>query len=367
MPMPNTRNDALRRHCVLPFGAEPRAVRDLRRAVDRQLAAWDASDVTDVAQLAVAELAANVIKHVGEGTAATLVMEDEDGRLRIEMHDTSPVLPTCRQASPDQEEGRGIALVAAVTKGWFSFSTATGKAVCCDLSYQVPKPANADTRERVSRAMAFVEAYALYWRSPETLPIRSAPAMDEVVTDLITDLICWLADKGYDPVDILDRAQTHFEAEQSHGGLMLEISDAAMAAIIAEFSPTAAEPMHGLDLEFLLHAAQHSGLLEALEVHHIFGTGSRDDWFIVTVQASPNIVLSSRVMRWHEVRPERPSGAEAIRHVLRCLDEIAREVLSAFSVDALLRTAPEMERMRELAREAGAIDEGWDEASAKYR
>jgi hypothetical protein len=148
---------------------------------------------------------------------------------------------------------------------------------------------------------------------------------------------------------------------------MLEISDAAVAAITAEFSPTAAEPMHGLDLEFLLHAAQHSGLLEELEVHHIFGADSRDDWFILTVQASPNIVLSSRVMRWHEVRPELPSGAEAIRQVLRRLDEIAREVLSAFSADALLRTAPEMDRMRELAREAEAIDEGWDEASAKYR
>jgi hypothetical protein len=148
---------------------------------------------------------------------------------------------------------------------------------------------------------------------------------------------------------------------------MLEISDAAMAAITAEFSPTAAEPMHGLDLEFLLHAAQHSGLLEELEVHHIFGADSRDDWFIVTVQASPSIVLSSRVMRWREVRPELPSGAEAIRHVLRRLDEIAREVLSAFSTDALLRTGPELMRVRELAREAGAIDASWIKESAGYR
>jgi hypothetical protein len=67
------------------------------------------------------------------------------------------------------------------------------------------------------------------------------------------------------------------------------------------------------------------------------------------------------------VSPEVPSGADAISHVLRRLDEIARELLSTFSTDALLRTAPEMERMRELAQEAGAIDEGWDEASAKYR
>ncbi|TKA00179.1 ATP-binding protein [Actinacidiphila oryziradicis] len=212
--MHKNRDNALRRHCVLPFGAEPGAVPALRRAVGRQLAAWDASAVTDVAQLAVTELAANVIKHVGEGTAATLVMEDEAGCLRIEMHDTSPVLPTCRQATPDQEAGRGIALVTAITDGWFCVSTAAGKAVCCEVSYSARKPDNAHNRERISRAMAFVEAYALYWRSPETHPLRSAPAVAEVATDLITDLICWLADKGYDPDDILDRAQTHFEAEQ---------------------------------------------------------------------------------------------------------------------------------------------------------
>jgi hypothetical protein len=147
---------------------------------------------------------------------------------------------------------------------------------------------------------------------------------------------------------------------------MLEISDATMAAILAEFSPSAAEPMHGLDLEFLLHAAQHSGLLEELEVHHIFGADSRDDWFIVTVQVSPNIVLSSRVMRWHEVRPQLASGAEAIKHVLRRLGEVAHELTATFDAEALLRTAPELERVRELVREAETIDNGWAETSAKY-
>jgi hypothetical protein len=141
-------------------------------------------------------------------------MEDEDGCLRIEMHDTSPVLPTCGQAGPADEAGRGIALLAAITDGWFSVSTPAGKAVCCDLFYPARAPQNARNRERISRAMAFIEAYALYWRSPETHPIRSAPAVAEMATDLLTDLICWLADKGYDPDDILDRAQTHFEAEQ---------------------------------------------------------------------------------------------------------------------------------------------------------
>lgn len=211
--MPFYRSDAPRRHCVLPFESDPGAVAGLRRVIDHQLAMWGASAVTYDAQLAVSELASNVIKHVGEGTAATLFMEEYAGRLRIEMHDTSPVLPRCRQADPCEESGRGLGLVAALADSWFAVSTATGKAVCCEFSRQVDAPAPSAGRHRVERGSTLVELYALRWRSDEAKPIRSTPAVAETATEMITDLLHWLADRGCDPDDILDRAQMHFEAE----------------------------------------------------------------------------------------------------------------------------------------------------------
>lgn len=210
--MPSYRVSEPRRQCVFPFEAEPRAVAGLRRAVGHQLAAWDASAIVDDAQLAVSELATNVIRHVGEGSAATLVIEDDAGHLRIEMHDTSPVLPRCRQADSCEESGRGLALVAAISNSWFAISTASGKAVCCDLSRPDLAQEDSLVRQRVERGTTLVQLYALQWRSPEGLPIHSVPAVAETATALITDLLYWLADRGCDPDDVLDRAQMHFEA-----------------------------------------------------------------------------------------------------------------------------------------------------------
>lgn len=97
---------------VLPFEAEPAAVRDLRRAVRGQLVEWRLPTFTEEAELAVSELAANVIKHVGRGSAATLVMEAAGGRLRIELHDKSYRVPVVGPAACDDECGRGLHLLA---------------------------------------------------------------------------------------------------------------------------------------------------------------------------------------------------------------------------------------------------------------
>ncbi|HEY5833992.1 ATP-binding protein, partial [Streptomyces sp.] len=97
------------RRCLLPFEAAPQAVGELRRMVGLQLATWGASALADAASLAVSELATNVIRHVGQGAPAALVMETRDDRIRVELHDTSRTMPYCEQAGPDDEGGRGLA------------------------------------------------------------------------------------------------------------------------------------------------------------------------------------------------------------------------------------------------------------------
>lgn len=96
---------------VLQFEAEPAAVRDLRRVVRRQLAEWRLSALADEAELAVSELAANVIKHVGRGAAAALVLEVAADRLRIELHDKSHRVPVLGSTACDDECGRGLHLL----------------------------------------------------------------------------------------------------------------------------------------------------------------------------------------------------------------------------------------------------------------
>ncbi|WP_329198271.1 ATP-binding protein [Streptomyces sp. NBC_01435] len=193
---------------VLPFEAEPAAVRDLRRAVRGQLVEWRLPTFTEEAELAVSELAANVIKHVGRGSAATLVMEAAGGRLRIELHDKSYRVPVVGPAACDDECGRGLHLLAGLAVDWGTLLTATGKAVWCELS------ADPDMRcRRVQRAESALTKYRHDVGAPPLLQSRSAQILEESATDLIADLLHWVAARGGDPDGLLDRAQMHFEAE----------------------------------------------------------------------------------------------------------------------------------------------------------
>ncbi|MFB8033766.1 ATP-binding protein [Streptomyces sp. NPDC056004] len=193
---------------VLPFLAEPAVVRELRRAARGQLAEWHLPAFTEEAELAVSELAANVIKHVGRGTAATLVMEAAGERLRIELHDESYRVPVLGSAVCDDECGRGLRLLADLAVDWGTLLTATGKAVWCEL------PANPGMRtRRVQRAEAALTKYRRDVDAPSLLRSHSAQILEESATCLIADLLHWVAAKGGDPDGLLDRAQMHFEAD----------------------------------------------------------------------------------------------------------------------------------------------------------
>ncbi|MFD8741175.1 ATP-binding protein, partial [Streptomyces sp. NPDC059618] len=61
--------------CVLPFEAAPAEVGLLRKAAGRQLSQWGVSVERDEVELLVTELATNVVKHVGQGASAALILE----------------------------------------------------------------------------------------------------------------------------------------------------------------------------------------------------------------------------------------------------------------------------------------------------
>ncbi|MEV5675137.1 ATP-binding protein [Streptomyces sp. NPDC052179] len=193
---------------MLPFEAEPVEVRRLRKAVRRQLLEWGLSAAADEAELAVSELATNVIKHVGRGMAATLVLESAAGRLRIELHDKSSRVPEFASlAGCDDECGRGLHLLAGMAAGWGTLLTAAGKAVWCEF-VAVPE----SHCRRLRRAESVLAQYGRESDGPQ-LPSRSDILLEESATDLISDILHWVAARGGDPDGFLDRAQMHFEAD----------------------------------------------------------------------------------------------------------------------------------------------------------
>ncbi|MFD7975989.1 ATP-binding protein [Streptomyces sp. NPDC059071] len=199
--------------CVMPFEALPGEVRLLRSAVRSTLGQWGAQQAVDEAELVVTELATNVIKHVGEGAPATLVLETSGDRLRMELHDMSPVLPSTEIGRPDAcdaECGRGLHLLASMSTAWGAVPMGRGKAVWCELALVVDAVC-----ARAGRAAAMLETYrGLVGARGSVAAVRSRVNQEAAVT-LIADLLVWFALQGSDPDDALARAQQLYDAGEA--------------------------------------------------------------------------------------------------------------------------------------------------------
>jgi anti-sigma regulatory factor (Ser/Thr protein kinase) len=216
-----------RRHCVLPFQATPGAVGELRRAVRAQLGTWGLAHLADLVELALSELATNVVRHVGVGTPATCTLEAQGEHLRLEMYDVSVRVPERREAVELGEAGRGLALVEAVSDAWGVSPMAGGKRVWCELADWADTEAR-DARRRVQRASRAVESYM---REPLVArhTLRSVLTAEETATGLIADLLHWLAAQGGDTGEILEWAQARFDAgvDQQRRSALQAVPDAA--------------------------------------------------------------------------------------------------------------------------------------------
>ncbi|MEU0223926.1 ATP-binding protein [Streptomyces sp. NPDC006284] len=196
-----------RHRSVLPFAAAPAEVRLLRQAATAQLGHWGLPQAVEETELVVTELASNVIKHVGEGTSATLVLEWEGERLRVEVHDKSRCTPSLSVVDCGDECGRGLHLLAAVTADWGTVLTAAGKSVWCEIALGSERAC-----QRMERAAAALQGYRPGGGTALQGRLHDA-ALKESAVELIADLLHWTASRGFDPDDILDQAQLHYEAE----------------------------------------------------------------------------------------------------------------------------------------------------------
>ncbi|MFF7263615.1 ATP-binding protein [Streptomyces sp. NPDC008159] len=194
--------------CVLPFEAAPLEVSLLRKAAAAQLSQWGVDGSVEEASLLVTELATNVLKHVGEGASATLILELRSERLRVEVHDKSHVIPSARVSDCTEECGRGLHMLAALALDWGTNRTAVGKAVWCEIPLTPARNCC-----RVERAVGVLEGYRRIHGETVASGGRESAGLEEAAVELIADLLHWTVSRGCDPDDILDLAQTHYEAE----------------------------------------------------------------------------------------------------------------------------------------------------------
>lgn len=115
------------------FHGELRSVPQARQFVMDTVDSWEApGGVAWAAALAVTELATNAVLHAATDFGVAMSLEDE--LLRLEVSDGSARRPRLRHYGPEATTGRGLALVAKLSRQWGSFHQASGKTVWCTLA-----------------------------------------------------------------------------------------------------------------------------------------------------------------------------------------------------------------------------------------
>ncbi len=97
---------------------EPASARTARRLVRTALAAWGIEGLTDRAELVVSEFVGNTVEHAREDTIQVIVERPDSATVRVAVADKDRRKPAPRPAAPDDEHGRGLALVSRVADDW---------------------------------------------------------------------------------------------------------------------------------------------------------------------------------------------------------------------------------------------------------
>jgi Histidine kinase-like ATPase domain len=126
----------------------------VRRDTAASLEAWRLGELADDACLIVDELVGNVLRHAPgtEWASVALILDIET--VRIEVSDGNRELPVLRGTeSWDEEEGRGLQLVAGLAAAWGARPTPAGKTVWAELAIPDP-PIYKAVRKRIDAIKA---------------------------------------------------------------------------------------------------------------------------------------------------------------------------------------------------------------------
>ncbi|MFE2508836.1 ATP-binding protein [Streptomyces naganishii] len=109
------------RHCTVELQALPSRIGQVRRIVSAHLRYWHLDALIDRAALGVTELLTNVHQHARPDKLCTVELELLLDRLTVSVRDHDPRLPVVEEMgeiAPLATEGRGLAMVAAMSESW---------------------------------------------------------------------------------------------------------------------------------------------------------------------------------------------------------------------------------------------------------
>ncbi|MCX4580697.1 ATP-binding protein [Streptomyces sp. NBC_01571] len=111
---------------------DPAVVVTARALVARQLAAWNAEDMTFATQVGASELVTNAIRY-GESPIRLRLLRDQS--LICEVSDGSSTAPHLRYAQTTDEGGRGLFMTAELTQRWGTRYTQRGKTIWTEQKF----------------------------------------------------------------------------------------------------------------------------------------------------------------------------------------------------------------------------------------
>ena len=97
---------------------EPASARIARCLVRTAMAAWGIEDLTDCAELIVSEFVGNTVEHARGNRIRVIVERPDSSTVRVAVADKDRRKPAPHDATPDDEHGRGLALVSRVANDW---------------------------------------------------------------------------------------------------------------------------------------------------------------------------------------------------------------------------------------------------------
>ena len=112
----------------------PESSARLRSLLWTSFACWDVGDSSrlDDAALVLSELVGNAVRHA-EGPSLQVRLRRTGDVLRIAVHDRSASPPLPRETSWEDESGRGMMIIEALSTQWGWEPRPTGKVVWADV------------------------------------------------------------------------------------------------------------------------------------------------------------------------------------------------------------------------------------------
>jgi serine/threonine-protein kinase RsbW len=130
------------RHFTAP--ARAAQIRHLRHRLAKTLADWGVTQRSDDVLCSCSELLTNALIY-GQTDQLTVDLTMQDGWLQLTVPDNNPVPPYPMVANRDEEDGRGVFLVAALADAWGFRSRDGGKHVFAQFRISDHTPAHPAT------------------------------------------------------------------------------------------------------------------------------------------------------------------------------------------------------------------------------